>query len=367
MNKLASPSTPESSAGRSVYTVMDTRLIAILLLIVLLAGCAQNEQNGAAPAAPTMAAATLQALNPTVQAPTVVVPTVVKTTAVAVAPSAAPTAAPSGSPSAVAGPATEAAEVQGEPGPKSFEHFDGHKRYIIPSRPEFSVVENGDQPRGVTVSAWVRLSSDTFQATDGGVHRYVMYLVKQNPDAPRPVEWGLRVYDSRNEDESPGSDPAEQEAGNRLNRQSGYVFNETAGRGTGSYVAYDARNPEDRTFRFLTLRIDPVTGTTAFFLDGQKVDEDKYRGDGVKDPVTPTMTDAPIVIGGQGHGAFEGDLGDISIYGQALDDDQIRDLFAHGVVNGLDPALLLRMKDGDAPRDESPYANQVERQNYTPK
>ena len=97
----------------------------------------------------------------------------------------------------------------GEPAPV----FDGTQSVTVPSSSNLSIPHTGN----LTVQAWIRPSTLTFSHTEGS--GYVEWLGKGRRGA---FEYAMRMYSTGNTEQ-------------RANRTSGYAFNLSGGKGSGSY------------------------------------------------------------------------------------------------------------------------------------
>ena len=211
--------------------------------------------------------------------------------------SSKPAAFPAGTPSATVLPSGEPAVV-----------FDGASEYAeIADDDAYSVTSTGQ----LTIEAWIRPDVVNFPHTEYSSDGDIVYpLVKgENYGSSGDQEYVLRMYN---------------QASSRPNRISGYLFNPDGGLGAGSYVQETITPGE---WMHIAVVFDTVNlggdgwGTVRIYKDGVLKDTDSLG-----DPyyITPENKGAPIHLGARpGHSFFQGAMGKVAVYDQALSSTQI--------------------------------------------
>jgi hypothetical protein len=225
---------------------------------------------------------------------------------------------------------------------QSFLQFDGLTNYVeVPDSQDFSVSTTG----GLTVSAWMRPDVLNFPTPEGP--GYVHWLGKGTPrrgPTPAQHEWVFRMYNLEN-------------AENRPNRISFYVFNLSGGEGIGSYFQ-DPVTPGE------WIHVVGVADTekTYIFKNGVFRRCDQYRGTGPRTCqqydssrwIQPEHGSAPVRMGTRDFRSyFQGSVAEVRVWNRPLTAEEIADLYANNIVpqEGLVAEYLLNEGDGTTAHD----------------
>jgi hypothetical protein len=160
----------------------------------------------------------------------------------------------------------------------------------------------------LTVEAWIR--PDVVQFSREESSGYVHWLGKGEPEK---YEYVARMYSADNAEDRP-------------NRMSGYLFNRGGGLGAGSYFQDDIRTGE---WIHYVLVINAAAaggeyphGYTKIFRDGVLRDQDDLSINGRI--IVPTRGNAPLRVGTSNlESFFEGGIGKVALYDRELTADQI--------------------------------------------
>jgi hypothetical protein len=213
--------------------------------------------------------------------------------------------------------------------------FDGSQQYLsVPSSAVFSIPTTGL----LTWEAWIR--PDVLQFPhDDGASGYVDWLGKCETYSPT-CEWEARLYDTNT-----------QEKPNRPNRFSAYVFNSSAGLGSG---ADWQPNPELITAgawyhvvgQYTTLSQPADCSNTAsapgsidIWLNGVKWNHGSHGQTGCMSQynVVPKANSSPVNIATMSKDSFfRGAIGKVAIYAHALSQAQITNHYA--IMTGKQPS-----------------------------
>lgn len=183
--------------------------------------------------------------------------------------------------------------------------FDGRAQYLeIADAAALSPATTG----ALTVEAWLR--PDVIQFSREESSGYVHWLGKGEPEK---YEYVARMYSADNAEDRP-------------NRISGYLFNRNGGLGAGSYFQDDIRAGE---WIHYVLVINAAAGGgeyphgyTKIFRDGVQRDQDDLSINGRI--IIPTRGDAPLRVGtGNLESFFEGGIAKVAIYDRELTAAQI--------------------------------------------
>jgi len=212
--------------------------------------------------------------------------------------------------------------------PQDYLQFDGSKTQYVevadPETEDFSVTTT----RALTISAWMRPDALRFEITEGS--GYVHWLGKGGLNRQ---EWVFRMYSDDNTEM-------------RENRISFYVFNPGPGRGCGSYF----QDPiEAGKWIHVVGMIDAMVETTSIYKNGEWRNTNSYAG--IIDPAHGT---APLRVGTRDFASFfQGALAEVRVWNRLLSDEEIRELYASGVVppEGLVAEYLLNEGKGDIAHD----------------
>jgi hypothetical protein len=201
--------------------------------------------------------------------------------------------------------------------------FNGSSEYLtIPSNASFSIPTTGT----LTWEAWIRPDVLQFpHASNGG---YVDYMGKCASYSPT-CEWESRMYDQTNPQ-------------GRTSRLSAYVFNPTAGLGSGADL-----QPADSTviqaghwyhvvgeYQTLTQPAGcsgPQVGGINIWVDGVEWDKAAHGQTGCMSQygITPVANNSPLQIGSMALDTwFEGAIGKVAIYDYLLTPAQIASHFS---------------------------------------
>lgn len=194
--------------------------------------------------------------------------------------------------------------------------FDGQSQYVsVPSSPEFSISTTGQ----LTWEAWIQPDVLQFPANMKG---YVDFLGKCEHYSPS-CEWEGRMYNL-------------QSRANRPSRLSAYVFNSTAGLGSGADWQPSSGQITTSQWLYVVAEYQTVTtpslcstrfpGTIRIWVDAVPADAVLHKPTGCMSQyrVTPTAGDSDLTIATMARDSFfAGSIGRVAIYEHLLSMDDI--------------------------------------------
>jgi hypothetical protein len=196
--------------------------------------------------------------------------------------------------------------------------FNGSSNYLtVPSKAAFSIPTTGN----LTWEAWIRPSTLQFPNDSGG---YVDWMGKCADYAPT-CEWEARMYSTTNSE-------------NRCNRLSAYVFNSSAGLGSGAdWQPTCGLFQADTWFHVIgeyTMKSQPsdcsnatmYPGAINIWVNGVQWNHSSHGQTGCFSQynVAPEAHDSPVNVGTMAQDAwFQGAIGKVAIYDFLLSQDQI--------------------------------------------
>ncbi len=209
--------------------------------------------------------------------------------------------------------------------------FDGSSQYVtIPSSPAFSIPTTGN----LTWEAWIRPHVLQFANDSGG---YVDWMGKCEEYAPT-CEWEARMYNLTNDE-------------NRPNRLSAYVFNPSAGLGSGADWQQSTGQIKAGEWyhvvgEYTTLsqpsncnNASAYPGSIDIWVNGVRWNHASHGQTGCMSQysVVPVANDSAVNVGTMARDAwFQGAIGKLAIYDYLLSQSQIT---AHyELMTGMQPA-----------------------------
>jgi hypothetical protein len=209
--------------------------------------------------------------------------------------------------------------------------FNGSSQYLtIASKPEYSIPTTME----LTWEAWIKPSVLQFPNDSGG---YVDWMGKCASYSPT-CEWEARLYDTENSQD-------------RCNRFSAYVFNPSAGLGSGADFQPRCGLIQAGSWYHVvgeyTLRSQPSScqnasmypGAIDIFVNGVKWNQSRHGQTGCMSQyqVIPKANSSPVNVGTMALDAwFQGAIAKLAIYDVRLSDAQVQ---AHyRAMTGRDPS-----------------------------
>jgi hypothetical protein len=192
--------------------------------------------------------------------------------------------------------------------------FNGSSQFLtVPSSASLSIPTTGK----LTWEAWIRPDTLQFPHSTGG---YVDWMGKCANYSPT-CEWEARIYNATNPQ-------------NRYDRMSAYVFNNTAGLGSGADWQPGQNELQAGQWLYVVGEYQTLTtasgcsgpGTINIWVNGVKWDAAAHHPTGCLSQygVTPTAGNSPLNIGTMARDSwFKGAIGKVAIYNYLLSPAQI--------------------------------------------
>lgn len=192
--------------------------------------------------------------------------------------------------------------------------FNGSSQFLtVPSSASLSIPTTGE----LTWEAWIRPDTLQFPVSTGG---YVDWMGKCANYSPT-CEWEARIYNATNPQ-------------NRYDRMSAYVFNNTAGLGSGADWQPNQNELQAGQWLYVVGEYQTLTaangcsgpGTINIWVNGVKWDAAAHHPTGCLSQygVTPTAGNSPLNIGTMARDSwFKGAIGKVAIYSYLLSPAQI--------------------------------------------
>jgi hypothetical protein len=192
--------------------------------------------------------------------------------------------------------------------------FNGSSQFLtVPSSASLSIPTTGE----LTWEAWIRPDTLQFPASTGG---YVDWMGKCANYSPT-CEWEARIYNATNPQ-------------HRYDRMSAYVFNNTAGLGSGADWQPNQNELQPGQWLYVVGEYQTLStasgcsgpGTINIWVDGVKWDAAAHHPTGCLSQygVTPTAGNSPLNIGTMARDSwFKGAIGKVAIYNYLLSPAQI--------------------------------------------
>jgi Concanavalin A-like lectin/glucanases superfamily len=198
--------------------------------------------------------------------------------------------------------------------------LNGTDAYVeIPNHKDFS---QPTSQQGLSVEAWVRLSTFDFEGEDPK-NSYMHWLSKGDSGKQ---EWALRIHNQTSE---------------TPHKIAAYIFNSAGGLGAGAYFIEETLSDGNSDWIHIVACFDPGDASNenagvSIYRNGELKKGPKERGTLYNNPgcwtINPVAGDAPLRIGTRGQKKFfAGGLDEVAIYARVLRADEVIDNYKTGI------------------------------------